>query len=504
MAIAKRARDMTPSSADELLYFAAKSNEEHNRLGFNKDLFKRESTEKIPTWAKQIMRKDPEDRLPKEIHDLQALLRTVEGFVLFSGNLQLETCRLVQYERYGPNRVVLKEGHYANAFYIVFSGSLFINRYEHDSVTSQKHLSTVAIRQRGSWFGERALISDAHRSETVVTREPVELLSIDKRNFKTQLTAFESEMMLKCQFARETQLFAEWETESLEELLFKSHVIEYQIGKLIDKDGSMSESLYIIMEGRCKVLRKVNIQKLRQRVEAQRAKAAINSWIKTNPMPPVCTRQVGPQHQAGHQVRRSSVVPFRKQSQFEGLHKRKTTLRFFAPYNDDEDERAVFIHVGNLTAKDAFDLSWLGSSGPLPTLILVSEGAKALRVPKAPFSNQLTDHTREIAKKCIISFIPEGELYDACTRYKEWQKFRETVLSDKISSQLERGVFRTERAAEATMDSMITTAMTPVEVPRYAHSRRSQEQRKPTSSKASMMSTAMMSHFTMSTTSNRN
>jgi hypothetical protein len=202
MAIAKRARDMTPSSADELLYFAAKSNEEHNRLGFNKDLFKRESTEKIPTWAKQIMRKDPEDRLPKEIHDLQALLRTVEGFVLFSGNLQLETCRLVQYERYGPNRVVLKEGHYANAFYIVFSGSLFINRYEHDSVTSQKHLSTVAIRQRGSWFGERALISDAHRSATVVTREPVELLSIDKRNFKTQLTAFESEMMLKCQFAR--------------------------------------------------------------------------------------------------------------------------------------------------------------------------------------------------------------------------------------------------------------------------------------------------------------
>ena len=44
LAIAKKARDMTPSSADELLYFAAKSSEEENRMGFNKDKFKRESS----------------------------------------------------------------------------------------------------------------------------------------------------------------------------------------------------------------------------------------------------------------------------------------------------------------------------------------------------------------------------------------------------------------------------------------------------------------------------
>ena len=43
--------------------------------------------------------KPPDDRLPREIHDLQALLRTVEGFKLFSGNLQLETCKVIHYER---------------------------------------------------------------------------------------------------------------------------------------------------------------------------------------------------------------------------------------------------------------------------------------------------------------------------------------------------------------------------------------------------------------------
>ena len=100
------------------------------------------------------------------------------------------------------------------------------------------------------------------------------------------------------------------------------------------------------------MLRKVNIQKLRQRVEAQRTQAAVNSWIKTHLLPPVCTRRVGSKYQVGHQPRRSSSVVSRRQSQFEGLHKRKTT--FFAPYNDDEDEKAVFIHVGNLTAKDVF------------------------------------------------------------------------------------------------------------------------------------------------------
>lgn len=44
LVIAKKARDMTPYSVDELLYFAAKASEEANRLGFNKDDYKRESS----------------------------------------------------------------------------------------------------------------------------------------------------------------------------------------------------------------------------------------------------------------------------------------------------------------------------------------------------------------------------------------------------------------------------------------------------------------------------
>ena len=49
---------------------------------------------------------------------------------------------------------------------------------------------------------ERALISEGGRTATVVTREPVELLSVDKRSFKRRPTGFESEIMLKYQFAR--------------------------------------------------------------------------------------------------------------------------------------------------------------------------------------------------------------------------------------------------------------------------------------------------------------
>lgn len=48
------------------------------------------------------------------------------------------------------------------------------------------------------------------------------------------------------------------------------------------------------------------------------------------------------------------------------------------------------------------DLSWLVSEGCPPTLILVSEGAKALRIPKAAFKSSLTDLTQETAKKCAI------------------------------------------------------------------------------------------------------
>ncbi|XP_062516783.1 uncharacterized protein LOC134192107 isoform X2 [Corticium candelabrum] len=393
LSIAKACRDMTPASIDELLYFAGKGAQESNRFGFNKDRYRRNFGDSMPPWAVDLLKKPPLDRNPRELRRLQGLMRTVDGYRCFSSGLQQETSQVVQYERYGPNRIVLKEGHIGNTFYIVYSGSLFVNRYEYDRITGQRHLVTATLLQKGNCFG-----------------------------------------------------------------------------------------------GRCKVLRKVNIQKLRAKVEKEREEAAVNTWIKTHLLPPMCPKPVSAKHQAAQHRK--------QQSPSDGQLKRKSL-----PLNltEEEDEKEVYIHVGNITAKTVFDLSWLDSNGPPPTLCLVSEGVQALRVPKSEFMNRATDEARETARNCIVKFCTDGELYDECSKYNKWRTFRQRTLSDNISSQIERGVWRTQKAAEATLVSMFQTATKPIEFPRYfQRSKDKQKQLQRRTSGLPFDSMALMSQLTMS------
>lgn len=60
----------------------------------------------------------------------------------------------------------------------------------------------IGLYNSVSVLQEIALIHDCRRTASVVTREPVELLSVDKRSFKSHPTVFESEMILKHRFVK--------------------------------------------------------------------------------------------------------------------------------------------------------------------------------------------------------------------------------------------------------------------------------------------------------------
>ena len=54
---------------------------------------------------------------------------------------------------YGGNRVIVRKGHEGERFYLVFSGSVFINDSELDKVSGVAIPVTVNILYRGSVFG---------------------------------------------------------------------------------------------------------------------------------------------------------------------------------------------------------------------------------------------------------------------------------------------------------------------------------------------------------------
>ena len=54
---------------------------------------------------------------------IQVALRGLKDIVGYPVNMQKGLARVGWYESYGPNRVIVREGHKPRAFYFIFSGS---------------------------------------------------------------------------------------------------------------------------------------------------------------------------------------------------------------------------------------------------------------------------------------------------------------------------------------------------------------------------------------------
>src|SRR3954451_15817514 len=84
-------------------------------------------------------------------------------------------------------KTLTEQGKHGREFFVVLSGSA---RCEVDGIEIRKF-------ERGSFFGELALLAGGPRSATIVTETPMELLVLDRRDFTTLLRAA-PEVTLTC------------------------------------------------------------------------------------------------------------------------------------------------------------------------------------------------------------------------------------------------------------------------------------------------------------------
>ena len=107
------------------------------------------------------------------------ILKSVPLFAGFPDE-QLRTLVSVVARRSAPRAsVIMAAGDQIDSLYIVISGRLKVMMG--DSEGKEVILSLIGP---GEFFGEMGLIDDSPRSASVVTIEPCELLSINKRDFK--------------------------------------------------------------------------------------------------------------------------------------------------------------------------------------------------------------------------------------------------------------------------------------------------------------------------------
>ena len=110
---------------------------------------------------------------------------------------------LINIEKYEKNSKIIEEGTIGEKFYIVKSGQVEVY---------QKNLYLRTLNSM-EYFGERALLTNEVRSATIIAKDNVELYSLDKKSFNSNL----SNIMLNY---LNISLYLHDETVSLEDLIY--------------------------------------------------------------------------------------------------------------------------------------------------------------------------------------------------------------------------------------------------------------------------------------------
>ncbi|XP_071847461.1 cyclic nucleotide-binding domain-containing protein 2-like isoform X2 [Apostichopus japonicus] len=204
--------------------------------------------EGLPNKIKELLRIPEDDRTLDQIQNIVRHMQSVEEFAKFPPELQKRLCKYAWYECFGRNRVVTKEGQFADGLYFVLSGKLT------ETCGGQTY-----ILKKGDKFGENDLIQATRRSCTVMTKNSVELFCVHAQDYAL---VFDTEMNIKeeacIEYLRTLPVFKAW---SGLKLLLDSPVYwgkqNYRAGQVIVADSLDNEWIYVIKAGTCDVLKKL-------------------------------------------------------------------------------------------------------------------------------------------------------------------------------------------------------------------------------------------------------
>ncbi|XP_060560031.1 uncharacterized protein LOC132720060 [Ruditapes philippinarum] len=161
------------------------------------------------------------------------------------------------YAKFEASKVIVKEGNKADFYYLILSG---IAVYRDISVNVDDHHNThnelvASYLKPGDTLGEKEILTNTERPATVVCKEPVEVLGVDKEALIEIFKAaggIGSIEFLKC-----IPELSDFPLELLQTYHFSMAVHYYRRGAVIAKSSNESEWIYIVRSGSCQVYKAI-------------------------------------------------------------------------------------------------------------------------------------------------------------------------------------------------------------------------------------------------------
>jgi CRP-like cAMP-binding protein len=257
-------------------------------VSFNKDYYKskRNVHLNLSNDIKQVLFKRDIERTKGEIEMLRQFFRHMKSINTLPVEMQTKVFKKCWLEIYEPKRVIIRQGHRAESFYFILSGTLVVtNRPDNSNISY-----TVCFLDAGVSFGELALLSKSLRTSNVISKTRVELLVIDKEDFyrifggekseidllnreKTQAESLKSvskqsskplvdnRELSNVEFLKKLKFLNGWSFDTIVQNPKSVIFCYFPRGQVLVRNGNLSKYIYIVKKGSISVWVKVRRRK---------------------------------------------------------------------------------------------------------------------------------------------------------------------------------------------------------------------------------------------------
>ncbi|GFN82200.1 cyclic nucleotide-binding domain-containing protein 2-like, partial [Plakobranchus ocellatus] len=227
-------------------------------ISFDPQEFKANTEVQVSAEAKAILSLEPGQRSAQQLRQALASLRqAVEEFSEFPITMQESLARVGRYEHFEAKRVIIRQGHLAENFYFILSGTAVVTILDTNKVTGEQTARTVTFLGKGKSFGELALMYKSRRTATVRCQEDVELLAVGREDFVDIFMHVEGDVEPEhVRFLRSLHVLRGWPVDVLPANNPLVFVFTYvRRGIVLCKDSNSSDWIYVVKSGSCRVIK---------------------------------------------------------------------------------------------------------------------------------------------------------------------------------------------------------------------------------------------------------
>ncbi|XP_025095957.1 uncharacterized protein LOC112564977 isoform X2 [Pomacea canaliculata] len=200
--------------------------------------------------AQAIMLLPPSERTQEECSLVLCNLQFFDSFRMYPLDIQKNIVLRGHFIALPPGRVLIREGHVAQKWYLVISGQGLVRKTVQEDGPCKM---TVDVLSQGMTFGESELEQETKRSFTVMSRQTLHLISLSKADYlfifcKRMKTRNHNEHL---DFLRNIHFMKYWPIERLRNRSFLCYQAYFKINDIVADNSREANAICIIRSGRC-------------------------------------------------------------------------------------------------------------------------------------------------------------------------------------------------------------------------------------------------------------